>query len=173
MEKIDCVPYNCYFKAFQRDSPLAIDMSTAILTLSENGDLQRIHDKWLIRKACSTQSTQTDSDQLQLQSFWGLFLICGIACFVALLIYFCMVLRKFSRHLPEVYDPSIHGSSRSARLQTFLSFVDDKERKSQSKSKRKRTNMSSNLGGNEDESRNGSSRIQINIEKHNGDVWVH
>ncbi|KAK9133465.1 hypothetical protein Scep_012993 [Stephania cephalantha] len=33
--------------AFQRDSPLAVDLSTAILQLSENGDLQRIHDKWL------------------------------------------------------------------------------------------------------------------------------
>ncbi|KAK6141169.1 hypothetical protein DH2020_025087 [Rehmannia glutinosa] len=33
--------------AFQRDSPLAIDLSTAILQLSENGELQRIHDKWL------------------------------------------------------------------------------------------------------------------------------
>ncbi|RYR78988.1 hypothetical protein Ahy_A01g003846 [Arachis hypogaea] len=33
------------------DSPLAIDVSTAILKLSENGDLQRIHDKWLTRSA--------------------------------------------------------------------------------------------------------------------------
>ncbi|MCL7023811.1 hypothetical protein MKW94_000673, partial [Papaver nudicaule] len=38
--------------AFPRDSPLTVDMSTAILTLSENGDLQRIHDKWLSRSAC-------------------------------------------------------------------------------------------------------------------------
>ncbi|KAA8520083.1 hypothetical protein F0562_014339 [Nyssa sinensis] len=29
--------------AFPRDSPLAVDMTTAILTLSENGDLQKIH----------------------------------------------------------------------------------------------------------------------------------
>ncbi|KAD7479147.1 hypothetical protein E3N88_02283 [Mikania micrantha] len=41
--------------AFPRDSPLATDMSTAILKLSENGELQRIHDKWLMRSACSSQ----------------------------------------------------------------------------------------------------------------------
>nr|6VE8_A Chain A, Glutamate receptor 3.2 [Arabidopsis thaliana]6VEA_A Chain A, Glutamate receptor 3.2 [Arabidopsis thaliana] len=39
--------------AFPRDSPLAIDMSTAILGLSETGQLQKIHDKWLSRSNCS------------------------------------------------------------------------------------------------------------------------
>nr|7LZ0_A Chain A, Glutamate receptor 3.4 [Arabidopsis thaliana]7LZ0_B Chain B, Glutamate receptor 3.4 [Arabidopsis thaliana]7LZ0_C Chain C, Glutamate receptor 3.4 [Arabidopsis thaliana]7LZ1_A Chain A, Glutamate receptor 3.4 [Arabidopsis thaliana]7LZ1_B Chain B, Glutamate receptor 3.4 [Arabidopsis thaliana]7LZ1_C Chain C, Glutamate receptor 3.4 [Arabidopsis thaliana]7LZ2_A Chain A, Glutamate receptor 3.4 [Arabidopsis thaliana]7LZ2_B Chain B, Glutamate receptor 3.4 [Arabidopsis thaliana]7LZ2_C Chai len=33
--------------AFQRDSPLAVDMSTAILQLSEEGELEKIHRKWL------------------------------------------------------------------------------------------------------------------------------
>ncbi|KAI4354173.1 hypothetical protein L6164_003066 [Bauhinia variegata] len=40
---------------FQRDSPLAIDMSTAIIKLSENGELQRIRDKWLKRSPCIKQ----------------------------------------------------------------------------------------------------------------------
>jgi ionotropic glutamate receptor len=35
--------------AFPRDSPLAVDLSTAILQLSESGDLQRIHDKWMTK----------------------------------------------------------------------------------------------------------------------------
>ena len=35
-------------------------MSTAILKLSENGDLQRIHDKWLMRSACTAQGTTTE-----------------------------------------------------------------------------------------------------------------
>ncbi|KAK9286112.1 hypothetical protein L1049_014493 [Liquidambar formosana] len=138
--------------AFPRDSPLAVDMSTAILTLSENGDLQRIHDKWLTKKACSSQSSDFESDQLQLKSFWGLFLVCGIACFLALLIYFCLTLHQFSRHFPEDSNLSSHGSSRSARLQTFLSFADDKKGESKGKSKRKRMDTTS--------SANGSNRIQ-------------
>ncbi|XP_022885901.1 glutamate receptor 3.5-like isoform X2 [Olea europaea var. sylvestris] len=44
--------------AFQQDSPLVIDLSTAILQLSENGELQRIHDKWLTQNECSVQAKQ-------------------------------------------------------------------------------------------------------------------
>ncbi|CAL9093814.1 unnamed protein product [Musa textilis] len=73
--------------AFQRDSPLAVDLSTAILTLSENGDLQRIHDKWLSRSECSSQDTDIEASRLSLSSFWGLFLLCGIVCLLALVVY--------------------------------------------------------------------------------------
>ncbi|XWS63198.1 hypothetical protein CRYUN_Cryun06bG0075300 [Craigia yunnanensis] len=55
--------------AFPKDSPLAINMSTAILTLSENGQLQKIHDQWLSRRACSFESSEAESEQLDLQSF--------------------------------------------------------------------------------------------------------
>ncbi|KAI9073699.1 hypothetical protein K1719_044363 [Acacia pycnantha] len=61
--------------AFPRDSPLAIDLSTAILQLSENGELQRIYDKWLVGRSCSADDTEIDSDRLQFKSFWGLFLL--------------------------------------------------------------------------------------------------
>ncbi|KAL9670154.1 hypothetical protein QQ045_007705 [Rhodiola kirilowii] len=65
--------------AFPRDSTLAVDMSTAILKLLENGELQRIHDKWLMGSACASQSTMLSVDRLELRSFWGLFAICGAA----------------------------------------------------------------------------------------------
>ncbi|KAG8368936.1 hypothetical protein BUALT_Bualt15G0098200 [Buddleja alternifolia] len=127
--------------AFPRDSPLAVDMSTAILTLSENGELQKIHDKWLNTRACG-QSTSVDSDQLQLKSFWGLFLLCGIVCFLALLLYFGSIVHKFMRYFPEQSEPSSGGSSRSMRLQRFLSFVDEKEEKLENyKLKRKQTEI--------------------------------
>ena len=127
-------------------------MSTAILTLSENGYLQRIHDKWLKNKICSDNS-QLDPDQLQLKSFWGLFLMCGIACFLALLVNFCMMFRQFSREFPE----KGHGSSRNSRLQTFLSFVDEKAGGSKGNSKRKREDTPfDSIDREEDESRNGS-----------------
>ncbi|KAJ0011358.1 hypothetical protein Pint_34087 [Pistacia integerrima] len=150
--------------AFPRDSPLAIDMSTAILTLSENGELQKLHDKWLSKKSCSSQSSQADSEQLELGSFWGLFLISGIACFIALVIYFCLMLHQFKRYAPEETDSSVHSSSRSGRLQTFLSFADEKVDNVKSKSKRKREELSLNGFGKETESPNGSERrIQRDI----------
>lgn len=146
--------------AFPRDSPLAVDMSTAILTLSENGELQKIHDYWLKRKTCALPNS--DSDQLQLESFWGLFLIFGVACALALLIYFCMVFREFGKHhSEEVPEPSPKSGSRSVRLQRFLSFADEKEEISKSKLKRKRE--MSLVNGREADSRNRSNRIQAEV----------
>ncbi|XP_021275405.1 glutamate receptor 3.2 isoform X3 [Herrania umbratica] len=157
--------------AFPKDSPLAIDMSTAILALSENGELQKIHDRWLSRKACSSEA---ESEQLDLQSFWGLFLICGIACVLALLVYFSLMFRQFSRHCPEVPDSTIPASSRSARLQTFLSFVDGKVEKPKSSSKRKRESISGNGYHKEEELTFRSGRIERDIshERQNGDSWL-
>ena len=79
------------------DSPLQVDMSTAILTLSESGELQRIHDKWLKTGNCDNTEF-VDSNQLRLESFVGLFLICGAACVLALLIYLGIMLRQYLRH---------------------------------------------------------------------------
>ncbi|XP_043712818.1 glutamate receptor 3.2-like [Telopea speciosissima] len=146
--------------AFPKDSPLAIDLSTAILQLSENGDLQRIHDKWLTGQTCSSQQ-EIQSDRLHLKSFSGLFIICGIACFVALFIYFISMMRQFSSQFSEEFDSSGSGSSRSARLQRFLSFVDEKEEESKSKSKRKQMEQSSNINSEQDGQRNGSNRQEI------------
>lgn len=161
--------------AFPRDSPLAIDISTAILNLSENGDLQKIHDNWLNKDGCGSKRSQSDSNKLQLNSFWGLFLICGVTCFLALLVYFCMMLRKFGRYFPESDDSTIHRSSRSARVQTFFSFVDEKEEVSKSRLKRKRNGCSSPAGRRELESTNGSERIEneISEERHYSDTWPH
>ncbi|GMN73151.1 hypothetical protein TIFTF001_052979 [Ficus carica] len=128
--------------AFPRDSPLAVDMSTAILKLSENGDLQRIHDKWLMRSACTSQGATLEIDRLPLKSFWGLFTLCGLACLLALFIYFIQMIRQFSRHKEELQ--SSDRSLQSGRLQKFLSFVDEKEDELKSRLKRKQSERSSN-----------------------------
>ncbi|PON50034.1 Ionotropic glutamate receptor, metazoa [Parasponia andersonii] len=117
--------------AFPRDSPLAIDMSTAILKLSEHGNLQRIHDKWLTRSACSSEGAKQDVDRLQLKSFWGLFLLSGLACFLALLLYSIKMLRQFSRHSLD--------TSQSASVRSFLAFINEKEQVPSSQPKRRLT----------------------------------
>ncbi|XP_020531609.1 glutamate receptor 3.4 isoform X2 [Amborella trichopoda] len=91
--------------AFQRDSPLAIDMSTALLTLSENGELQRLHDKWLTRRGCNTQTTQVEPSKLGLESFWGLFLICGVACGLALFLFLVRLACQYRKYGPEIVRP--------------------------------------------------------------------
>lgn len=123
--------------AFPRDSPLAVDMSTAILELSENGDLQRIHDKWLMQSSCSSDPSEIESDRLHLKSFWGLFLICGLVCVVALFIYFLQIIRQLSDTKPEEAVSTCQGSSRTGRLQKLLSLMDEKEDQSRSKKRRR------------------------------------
>ncbi|XP_059294638.1 glutamate receptor 3.6-like [Lycium ferocissimum] len=140
--------------AFPRDSPLAVDMSTALLKLSENGELQRIHDKWLAGIACTSQNTKLAVDRLQLKSFSGLFFICGLACFLALLIYFVKIACQYCQYYPN--SESSGESSRSGRLQTFFSFVDEKEESVRSRSKRRQLDASSARSIDQDASVNGS-----------------
>lgn len=127
--------------AFQRDSPLAIDLSTAILQLSENGDLQKIHNKWLTYNECSMDLSPADGggSRLSLKSFWGLFLICGIACFLALIFFFCRVCGQFRRFGSEdeesietediAHDTSTSGrrTLRSTSFKDLIDFIDRKE----------------------------------------------
>ncbi|KAL9272997.1 Glutamate receptor 3.4-like protein [Drosera capensis] len=119
--------------AFQRDSPLAVDLSTAILTLSENGNLQRIHDKWLSNAVCSDQSDETVDDRLSLHSFWGLFLIMGVACFVAIVCFSCKVIGQYCKFNKEDTVDEIEPDVRprpALRLSSFrelMVFVDRKE----------------------------------------------
>ena len=125
------------FQAFPRDSPLAVDMSTAILELAENGDLQRIHDKWLLSSACLSPGAKLEVDRLDLKSFWGLYLVCGLACLLALIIYFIQVLRQYCKHYNEEVVSPVQSSGSSSHVRTFLSFVDEKEEEVKSRIKRK------------------------------------
>ncbi|XP_076955605.1 glutamate receptor 3.6-like isoform X1 [Bidens hawaiensis] len=122
--------------AFPRDSQLAVDISTAILKLSENGELQRIHDKWLMRSACSSQGAKYAVDRLELKSFKGLFLICGLACFIAFLVYLGLIIHQYAKHKPDLLEPSTL-STKSRRLKTFISFVDEKHESVKARSQRR------------------------------------
>ncbi|WCJ44736.1 glutamate receptor 3.3 [Euphorbia peplus] len=151
--------------AFPRDSPLAVDMSTAILELSENGDLQRIHDKWLLPGGCSSETAELESDRLHLESFWGLFLICGIACFLALFIYFCKIIRKLRRAPPEESmspgEASARSGPRSGRLQRLISIMDEK--KDTSRRKDKKQKMEKSLSENDAELGRNSKRKEMEL----------
>lgn len=130
--------YNQIFllQAFQRDSPLAVDLSTAILQLSENGDLQKIHNKWLTHADCSAQGNEIDENHLSLKSFWGLFLICGIACSISLVVFFCNIICQYRRFTPEdgeeaevdeIQPPRPQRSVCSTSLKKLIGFIDRKE----------------------------------------------
>lgn len=121
------------YQAFQRSSPLAIDMSTAILRLSESGELQRIHEKWFCKMGCFTQTRhQSQSNQLHTSSFWGLFLLCGVFTLTAFLVFIIRMVCLFARYKQKQRDlspPSSESSSVhcSHVIYNFFDFIDEKE----------------------------------------------
>ncbi|KNA19936.1 hypothetical protein SOVF_056890 [Spinacia oleracea] len=121
--------------AFPRGSPLAVDMSTAILKMTENGDLQRIHDKWLRKSACRSQDTKLTVNRLELKSFSGLFLLSGVACIFALILYFGVMVRKFMRFRPPKEEESVSPTAQITQptcLKTFFTFANAKDDETQS-----------------------------------------
>lgn len=90
--------YSCSLQAFKRDFPLAADLSTAILQLSESGQLQRIHDEWFTRPSCSSDDSEVGATRLGLGSFWGLFLVCALICLLALLVFFIRICWQYNKY---------------------------------------------------------------------------
>lgn len=85
-------------QAFPKGSQLAIDISTAILKLSESGELQRIHDLWLSTESCAIKNNvASNANELGLGVFWGLFLITGCASVLCCLIYWTRMIIRHKR----------------------------------------------------------------------------
>ncbi|XP_039132172.1 LOW QUALITY PROTEIN: glutamate receptor 3.7-like [Dioscorea cayenensis subsp. rotundata] len=119
--------------AFPRDSPLAADLSIAILKLSENSELQKIHQKWFCKSSCIVHtSSSSNPDELHFTSFWGLFLLCGIAIVASLLLFLIRAIcqyvrfREIRRDLPSTEEPS-SSKSCSLPIRNFFDFIDEKE----------------------------------------------
>ncbi|KAF4382644.1 hypothetical protein CsatB_020725 [Cannabis sativa] len=124
--------------AFQRDSPLAVDMSTAILKLSETGKLQEIHKLWFCKIGCpGDNELDNEPNQLHLISFWGLYLLCGAFSLAALVIFLIRMIHQFVRYkrrenqnAPSLSNspprPSSSGQC-SGVISSFVDFVDERE----------------------------------------------
>ncbi|KAK1382200.1 Glutamate receptor [Heracleum sosnowskyi] len=80
--------------AFQKGSPIARDVSEAILTLTENGTLKQLETKWF--PLATNCSARKNTGSLTIESFWGIYLISGATSTVCFLIFIAklLVLRK-------------------------------------------------------------------------------
>ncbi|KAK9155765.1 hypothetical protein Sjap_003245 [Stephania japonica] len=118
---------------FKRGSPLAIDMSTAILKLLESGDLKKIGEKWLCKEGCEAGRHVSDPNQLHLDSFCGLFLLCGSVTFTAFTVHLLKTLRQFFRYKRKQRDHLSQSSSATSStpcaqaVHSFFNFIDEKE----------------------------------------------
>ena len=76
------------------------DISRAILNVTEGDKMKQIEDAWFGKKgSCPDSSTSVSSNILSLKSFWGLFLIAGLAAFLALIIFIAMFVYRERRDL--------------------------------------------------------------------------
>ncbi|KAG6409699.1 hypothetical protein SASPL_127741 [Salvia splendens] len=74
--------------AFPIGSPLVPDISRAILNVTEGKQMMEIENKWFKNDTkCADTSDYSSSNSLGIESFWGLFMIAGIAGVIALIIY--------------------------------------------------------------------------------------
>ncbi|KAG5225148.1 glutamate receptor [Salix suchowensis] len=109
---------------FPIGSPLAPDVSRAILNLIDDDNMKQIEDKWFGKQSsCPDSSTSISSNSLSLRSFWGLFLIAGIASLSALLIFTV----NFVYQERRVLSPDDPRASMWRRIQNLFIVFDERD----------------------------------------------
>ncbi|KAF8035044.1 hypothetical protein BT93_C1156 [Corymbia citriodora subsp. variegata] len=80
---------------FPKGSPLVQDISRAILNVTEGPKMREIENTWFPSKSnCLDSTNSVSSNSLDLDSFWGLFLIAGAVAVLALLIFMVMLVKR-------------------------------------------------------------------------------
>ncbi|CAM6092968.1 unnamed protein product [Calypogeia fissa] len=152
--------------AFPKGSQLAVDISTAILQMSEDGRLQTINEYWLNNQNCGSGST-VNSNQLGLDTFWGLFLITGCASILCVFLYYARLTWQHHKFYREDGEESDQSLSRSARRMSFLrslvTYIEEEEvsRDDSVKGNKTSRNKASGKLDTEMESADGSRRSDV------------
>ncbi|KAE8673839.1 Glutamate receptor 2.9 [Hibiscus syriacus] len=90
---------------FPKGSSLVSDVSSAVLNVTQGDDMERIQNKWFKSDAtCPNVDPIVSSNSLGLESFWGLFLIAGVASILALVVFAAMFLYE-QRHVLFHFHP--------------------------------------------------------------------
>ncbi|GMI95131.1 GLUTAMATE RECEPTOR 2.7, glutamate receptor 2.7 [Hibiscus trionum] len=90
---------------FPKGSPLVSDVSTAILNVTQGDEMEQIQNKWFKSDdSCPDVDPVVSSTRLGLESFWGLFLLAGIASVAALIVFAVMFLYE-QRHVLFQFHP--------------------------------------------------------------------
>ncbi|ONI33018.1 hypothetical protein PRUPE_1G400300 [Prunus persica] len=110
---------------FPKGSPLARDVSRAILNVSEGEKMKDIERIWFEKEAsCADPNSLVSSSSLSLDSFWGLFLIAGVASAFALLIFAAMFLHAERQEILQQLRRLVPGASLWTRICVVLRIYD-------------------------------------------------
>ncbi|TYG60105.1 hypothetical protein ES288_D07G041500v1 [Gossypium darwinii] len=108
---------------FPKGSPLVADVSRAILNVTQGDEMQKIHNKWFNNATCPDFDPTVSSNSLGLESFWGLFLIAGVASISALIIFAAMFLYE-QKHVLFQFHPE---NSVWRKVRTMFRIFDQKD----------------------------------------------
>ncbi|KAL6124559.1 hypothetical protein ACLB2K_077071 [Fragaria x ananassa] len=110
---------------FPKGSPLLHDVSQAILNVTEGEVILNIENKWFNKEGyCPDNSIPgVSSNRLGLETFWGLFLIAGVASVLALIIFLASFFYKH-RHILINAEP---GGSTQGKIRTLLEIFNKKD----------------------------------------------
>ncbi|GFP92594.1 glutamate receptor 2.8 [Phtheirospermum japonicum] len=101
---------------FPIGSPLVPDISRAILEFTESKKMMAVEKTWLGDEAkCPDSSALLSSNNIGLESFWGLFLMVGIAAVSAFVIYVIKFLHE-NWHVMDDSDPESTIWSKTVEL---------------------------------------------------------
>ncbi|KAI5354099.1 hypothetical protein L3X38_006994 [Prunus dulcis] len=110
---------------FPKGSPLAREVSRAILNVSEGEKMKDIERIWFEKEAsCADPNSLVSSSSLSLDSFWGLFLIAGVASAFALLIFAAMFLHAECQEILQQLRRLVPGASLWTRICVVLRIYD-------------------------------------------------
>ena len=120
-------------QVFPKGSAMSADVSRAIVSLTEGGEMARIERKWFGDPgACDSQgSGGVGASSLCFWSFSGLFLITGVASGLSLVVYLTTLAYRERNEL-RAAEPAGAGSMSLRRLRAWLQHYDRKDTRSPS-----------------------------------------
>uniref|UniRef100_F6H9F0 Ionotropic glutamate receptor C-terminal domain-containing protein n=1 Tax=Vitis vinifera TaxID=29760 RepID=F6H9F0_VITVI len=112
---------------FPKGSPLVADVSRQVLNVTEGAKMLQFEKAWFGQTpSCPELTNSVSSNSIGLNSFWGLFLIAGIASFVALITCITTFLYENRDALINLNSPS----SIWRKIKAMVTRFDDKDLRS-------------------------------------------
>ncbi|RVW72750.1 Glutamate receptor 2.7 [Vitis vinifera] len=112
---------------FPKGSPLVADVSRQVLNVTEGAKMLQFEKAWFGQTtSCPELTNSVSSNSIGLNSFWGLFLIAGVASFVALITCVTTFLYENRDALINLNSPS----SIWRKIKAMVTRFDDKDLRS-------------------------------------------
>lgn len=111
--------------AFPAGSPMATEVSRAIVELTERDDIDLIERKWFGEPGSCGDGVDASNASLTLWNFSGLFLVTAVAATLVLLVYLVMFIYRERHQVRAAVEPG----SRSVSLKRFRAWLQHYDRK--------------------------------------------